>query len=49
MTWERWRELMQAAPAITREDAKRLATFKPQLSPLAVYVRMALADWTAHG
>lgn len=33
------------APDITDEDIVRLATFRPQLTPIALAVRVALRFW----
>lgn len=41
MTRQRYEELRAAGPVITAEDWKRLKTFTPKLTPIALSVRVA--------
>lgn len=41
----RWRELAEAGPAISAEDAERLRTFRPRLNPIALGMRIAPREW----
>lgn len=48
MTYERYRELLDAGPRLTAEDVERLKDFKPKPSVMAFAVRFALFSMRNH-
>ena len=45
LTEARYRELLEAAPPVTRKEYERLRGFVPRRSVLAVSVMFALRQW----